>query len=329
MKPRAWRGFVWTGVLLALIILTSTNSSWAAERKYPLHPITLIAGFPPGGSVDIVNRLWVKYLEKYLGVPIVVDYKPGAGGTVANNALANSRPDGYTIANSSDVVIVAILLGQASYSVPEDVRVVAQVSHFTNVLAVKADSPWKTFQDFMNYAKKNPGVKYAHPGVGSTPHIAIQHLSKTANLSLVPVPFKSTPECITAVLGGHLPIGVFSPMAVIPNVEAGKMRMLFSLEPADKSGLDPSIPDYASVFGKSDYIDTTTYILAHGKTPVEILKVLEQAVEKMSKDPEYLSELKKNYARSDFIDGDTVMKNIVPAKMSRLKGALQDAGLIQ
>ena len=122
--------------------------------------------------------------------------KIGGGGVVAITTTATARPDGYTVINTGDYVI-PVLTGQAGYAI-EDLRVAAQVGLNGAVLIVTADSPWKTFQDFLDYAKKNPGVKYANPGATSMATMRTENLSKQANLKLISLP---VPEVASAVLG--------------------------------------------------------------------------------------------------------------------------------
>src|SRR5512138_515554 len=116
-----------------------TSALWAAD-KYPSRPVTSIVGFGPGGISDMTMRIWNKYLEKYVGGTFVVDHKPGAGGVVAFNYVANSKPDGYTLLNNSDW-FTPILNGTATYKL-EDLKVVAQVVLNGTVLAVAPDAPW-------------------------------------------------------------------------------------------------------------------------------------------------------------------------------------------
>ena len=315
-------------IILSVFVYVAPNSSWAAE-KYPSRPITLVVGYAPGGMADSLTRLWIPYFEKYLGVPVVIEHKAGGAGVLSCTHVANAKPDGYTITSTGTVLFTAILLGQATYSLPGDLRVVAQLQQFTDGLAVRTDSPWKTFQEFMDYAKKNPGVvKYGNSGIGATPHLRMAYLAKYAGLDIVPLPFRTGPDLINAILGGHVPIGVYSVGSFKPLIDAGKLRLIFSFEPPAEFGFDPTISDFRTFFRSESPIDTPTYMVVPGKTPVEIVKVLEECAEKMTKEPGYLAELKKLYIRPNFI-GSEAMQKILPEKMAHFKEVLRDAGLIK
>lgn len=305
---------VFTIIVIVLCLLGGVD----AAEKYPIRQIELLCGYAPGTGPDILNRILARHLEKQLGVTVLPINKIGGGGVVAITSVATARPDGYTVINTGDYII-PVLTGQAGYAI-EDLRVAAQVALNGAVLVVTDDSPWKTFQDFMDYAKMNSGVKYANPGVGTMATMRMENLNKQANLKLISLP---VPEVITSVLGKHAVIGLTSNATAKPQVEAGKMRILFSFDPAKDFGLDPSIPDFAKVFGKDvPNIEVATYLAIPAKTPLEIVQVLETAMEKVSKDPNYVNELAKNYFKASFAPGRVVMDQI-PKKISLIKAILQ------
>ncbi|HEX2964865.1 MAG TPA: tripartite tricarboxylate transporter substrate binding protein [Syntrophorhabdaceae bacterium] len=301
----------------AIVMLCTAGLAQAAE-KYPSRPIELVCGYPPGTGPDILNRILARFLEKQLGMTVVPVNKPGGGGVVAITTTATSRPDGYTVLNTGDYVI-PVLTGQAGYAI-EDLRVAAQVGLNGAVLIVPGDSPWKTFQDFMEYAKKNPGVKYANPSPTSMATMRTENMCKQANLKLVGLP---VPDVSTAVLSKTAPIGLTAAAAAKGLAEAGRTRILFSFDAAKDFGLDPSIPDFDKVFGKdTPDMPIAVYLALPAKTPPDILKTLETAVEKMSKDPAYVNELAKNYFKVSFAPGKTVMDQI-PKKITLIKSILQ------
>jgi tripartite-type tricarboxylate transporter receptor subunit TctC len=307
-------------LFFAVIVICSIFGVVQAAEKYPTRQIELVCGYPPGTGPDILNRILARYLEKELGVTVVPINKIGGGGVVAITTTATARPDGYTVLNTGDYII-PVLTSQAGYAI-EDLRVAAQVGLNGAVLIVTADSPWKTFQDFMDYAKKNPGVKYANPGATSMATMRTENLSKQANLKLISLP---VPEVASTVLGKHAPIGLTAAAAAKGLAEAGKTRILFSFDPAKDFGLDPSIPDFAKVFGKDvPDIPIAVYLAVPAKTPPEIVQTLEAAMEKISKDPNYVNELAKNYFKATFAPGKTVMDQI-PKKVSLIKAILQSA----
>jgi tripartite-type tricarboxylate transporter receptor subunit TctC len=306
------------GLLVVISVLICSNSALNAAEKYPARQIELFCGYPPGTGPDILNRILARYMEKELGVVVIPVNKTGGGGVVAITSLATAKPDGYTLINTGDYII-PVLTAQSGYAI-EDIRVVAQVGLNGAVLIVPADSPWKTFHDFMDYAKKNPGVKYANPGVGTMAVMRMENMSRQANLKLIGLP---VPEVASAVLGKHAPIGLTSNAAAKPLAEAGKTRIIFSFDPAKDFGLDPSIPDFDKVFGKDvPDIEIGVYLAAPAKTPPDIIKTLETAIEKICKDQNFVNEMAKNNFRVTFAPGKTVMDRI-PKKVTLIKSILQ------
>jgi tripartite-type tricarboxylate transporter receptor subunit TctC len=210
-----------------------------------------------------------------------------------------------------------------------------QVTRDWNLVGVHADAPWKTFQEFMDYARKNPGVKYSHSGVGSFNFYRMENLNKQAKLNMIQVPFGGgSPEVIKAVLGKHLPLGIFSVTAIKPYIDAGTMRPLFSFDPMVKGVFDPKIkvPDFDTVFGKtiSNIDSSSIYLMVPAKTPKEIVQVIEKAVEKMGKDPEFIEEAKSKMGHIvEYVPGKIVMEEMIPKKMAIVKEILKDVGVIK
>lgn len=306
-----------------------STSVLAAEKKFPSRPITLASAFPPGGSGDIMNRMWGKYLEKELGVTVVPDNRPGGGGVVATSYISHAKPDGYTLGNLGDFMVTGILLGNATYKM-EDLQIIAEVARNGCVLVVPNDSPYKTMQDLIRAAKQTPGIKYGHPGIATVIYMRMAALNRFAQLKMTPVPLKGDGEAITAVLGKHIPVAVTSAFVAGPQAEAGKVRILMSFDKPGDVGLDPSLPDLEKVFGKDvPDITVSTYLVAPAKTPKEVVDTLQKAMAKICKDPAFIAEHKKNRCAVRYVDGKTVMEKRIPAKIPVLKEIMKEAGLIK
>jgi tripartite-type tricarboxylate transporter receptor subunit TctC len=291
-------------VVLAAVCALFSNS-WAAESKYPSHPIELWYAFPPGGAVDAQSRVLAAAMQKYLGGTVVSVSKPGGGGVVLFNELVKSRPDGYTIAQTSYGSIVETVLRSKGNVKLDDIKIIGQWNLFGNSLAVPADSQFKTFQDLLDYAKKNPGLTFGNPGVSATPTLRMENLNAAANLKMVGVPFKGDTEVVAALLGKHVPVGAVSTFSAKIQADAGKMRILFSFEPPAVYGLDPKTPHLASVFDKniiSKDIETVGFMFVPSKTPDKIVKAIEQALSKACKDPEVIDGIGKLGAIPAFIE---------------------------
>jgi tripartite-type tricarboxylate transporter receptor subunit TctC len=317
------------GILLLGALYSLVGGASAAEEKYPSRSIEIYTAGSPGSYGDLINRALTRGLEKYLKVTIIPVNKPGGGEMVSATALANAAPDGYTLAMAADgALIYSHMLGRATFS-KDDIRVVGQFICTNQVMAVSADSPWKTFQEFMDYAHKNPGLTYAHRGIGTAQWVRAEYINMVGNLKMRGVPFGGDPEVFTALLGKHVSAAFLTYGQTKDQVDAGKMRMLFSFTPPGL-GPDPVLPTIPSVFGKDvqDIPPPSNHLVAPGKTPENIIRMLEGALERVCKDPEFLQAMKPLDANVCFLDSkNTKIKH--EEKTLQLKPIFQRAGLMK
>jgi tripartite-type tricarboxylate transporter receptor subunit TctC len=330
MKRTTSIAVVCTGLFFVLI-LASSHRSWAAEEKYPSKSIDLICSFPAGGGpLDLHNRLLARHLEKEFKVTVVPVNKPGGGGTLAGAVLAKSRPDGYTLALMAETsLIMPILLKEADFTL-KDFRLIGQVNRgFPVVMVVAADAPWKTFQEFIDYARANPGIKCGHPPVTTTATLKMSYLNQYAKLGMIGLPFKTDSEIFTGVMGKHFPVAVAGiGGSLFSNVEAGKLRVLFSFHPAEEIDLDPKIPNFESFFGKAPF-DFAVHLLAPAKTPEATVRVLKTTLQKIVKSPEFAADMKKLQFTPYYRDGDEVAKEVFPKSEEQLKAIMTELGLLK
>ncbi|HEX2976396.1 MAG TPA: tripartite tricarboxylate transporter substrate binding protein [Bacteroidales bacterium] len=301
--------------ILFLFLCSSLNVciASASEKKYPSRYIELYHGFPGGGAVEVQNRLIAQSLEKQLGGTVVSVSKPGGGGVVGTTALINAAPDGYTLANMGfNSIAQTILLSKGAFTL-DDVKVIGQWNVYGMCLSVPADSKWKTFKDFLDHVKKNPGTQYAHAGVGTAGALRMENLNRNAKLMMTAVPFKGDAEVITALLGKHIGAGVSSTSSAKAQEDAGKLRILFSFDPPGKFGLNPKTPYLANIFDKnvlSKDIKVVGFLIAPRKTPDDIAKVLETALENSCKDPALIEGMAKASTAIEFYDSKTATQNL-------------------
>jgi tripartite-type tricarboxylate transporter receptor subunit TctC len=206
---------------------------WAAAQApaWPSRPITLIVPFPPGGLADIVARPVAEALARDLGQPVIIDNKPGAGGGIGMGLAAKSKPDGHTLlmALSSLTVLpeADVILGRAPMFALQDLRPVARYTADPTVLAVRADSPWKSVKDFVDEAKRRPGaINYGSSGNYGTMHVPMEILAQEAGVKLTHVPFTGAGPAVLALLGGQIQAVSTGPATVLQHVKAGKLRVL-------------------------------------------------------------------------------------------------------
>jgi len=199
-----------------------------AHAVYPDRPIRVIVPFAPGGGTDLVARTLGLTMTEELHQPIIVDNKPGGSTIVGTDALAKSAPDGYTlvVATLAHAVNPSLKV-KLPYSQDKDFAPVILVGISPNVLVVSADSPYKTFQDFLAAAKGNPGkLSYASQGGGTSAHLAGELFNSMAGTNLVHVPYKGAGPALTDVMGGQVDVMFATASAVGSLIEGGKLRAL-------------------------------------------------------------------------------------------------------
>ena len=208
-----------------------TPSVWAQAPAYPTRPITMIVPFPPGGVADIVARPVAEAMSRDLGQAVVIENRPGAGGGIGMGAAAKAKADGYTVllALSSLTVIpeADALLGRAPMYAINDLRPLARFTADPTVLAVRAESPWRTVQEFVEDARKRPGaVTYGSSGNYGTMHVPMEILAQTAGIQITHVPFTGAAPAVVALLGGQIDAVSSGPATVLQHIRAGKLRAL-------------------------------------------------------------------------------------------------------
>ena len=196
-------------------------------EEFPVRPVTLIVPWPAGGTTDAGMRALARATEPYLRQPIVVENRPGAGGTVAPMQMAAAvQPDGYTLAQVPVSVLRVALLRKTTFDPVRDFSFVIGLSGYTFGTAVRADAPWRTFRDLVADAKAGlRKLNYASSGVGTTPHLTMQQIALVSGFEWTHVPFRSTAETVNALMGGHVDaIGDATSWASL--VSADQLRLL-------------------------------------------------------------------------------------------------------
>ncbi|MDH4266777.1 MAG: tripartite tricarboxylate transporter substrate binding protein [Deltaproteobacteria bacterium] len=195
--------------------------------QFPSKAITIIVPYAAGGSTDVVTRILAEETSKFLGQPVVVENRTGGGGTVGGATMAaTAKPDGYTIAMMPITMYRYPHMMKVNWDPLKDFTYVIHVTGYTFGVVVKADAPWKTWNEFIAYAKANPGkVTYATPGAGTTLHITMEMLAKKLGIKWIQVPMKGGAETTPAVLGGHVTATADS-TGWAPQVDAGQLRLL-------------------------------------------------------------------------------------------------------
>lgn len=261
----------------AASILTRTG---ATADDYPSRPVTLIIPFPPGGSTTIVIRSVSDKLGDALGQQIIIDNRAGAGGTVGTRALAKSEPDGYTIGlgYTGTLAIGPNLYSNVGYDPRKDFAAVGRIATAPNTMVVHPSFPAKNIQEFIAYAKANPGkVSYGSAGIGTVSHVCGEYFASTTGIKLVHIPYKGTGPALSDLIGGHIP-AAFAPIpATYENAKQGNMRML-AVTSLTRSTLAPEVPTIAEQ-GVPGFEAVLRYALvAPAGTPRPIIDKLNKAL---------------------------------------------------
>src|SRR5262245_19757516 len=274
------------GALLAMMTA-------AAAQDYPTKPVRLIIPFPPGGSNDVVGRLFATHLSEKLGRQVVVDNRgAGAGGIVGTEVVANSPKDGYTIGIISLAHAVNPWLYKLPYDPIKSFTPIASLGSGPAVLTVHPSLPVNSVQDLLDLAKKEPGkLQYAHAGVGSFQHLAGELFKLTAKVDLLGVPFKGGGPAMIDVIGGHSKVMFSSLVQTTPHIRSGKLRALGT------AGLKRTtvLPEVAPIaeLGVPGYEAVNWWgLVAPAGTPAAIIARLHKAVSEVQD----LAEVQKQFA---------------------------------
>lgn len=265
-----------------------------AKSDFPKKDVTLIVPYAAGGGTDSTARAIAKAAEKHLGQPIVVVNKTGGGGSVGFAEGANAKKDGYTVTMVTVELTTLPHLGRSPVTY-ENFKPIAQLNFDPAAITVRADAPWKTVQEFLDYAEANPSkVKVGNSGAGSIWHLAAAAIEKDAGIKFNHVPFDGAAPAVTALLGGHIDAVPVSPAEVKANVESGKLRTLAIVDAKQSEAL-PGIKTLEEETGiKTLYVGPWRGLVVPKDTPDDVVKVLTDAFMKGAEEQEFKDYMKKN-----------------------------------
>ena len=285
MRKSAWLVLGIAGGLLLLFHVIGVRQALAA---YPERPITILAGFAPGGSLDLSARALARALENVLGQRVVIENKTGGTGTVALASLLAQNSDGYTLcATPSSVLIRVPQMQKVPFKSLKNFRPLIGYAAPPLGIVVNTDAPWKTLKDLVADSLSHPGkIKYATTGVGSTTHAAVEEIAVKEKVRMIHVPFKGGTEALTALLGGHVEFGALT-SEFIPSVKAGQTRLLATAG-------DSRSPKFAAVptlkeLGYDFVSDAVYAIVCPSSLSPDIVKQLEAAFAKAAKNEQYMT----------------------------------------
>src|SRR5262245_29124906 len=256
-----------------------------SHAQYPAKPVHLIISFTPGSSTDIVGRIVMQKVSEYWGQPVVPENRGGAGGSIGSAAVAKAAPDGYTLLiNSSAHSVNPAIYATLPYDTTKDFIDIVPLTVQPNVFVVTADSPYKTLADLVASAKAYPDkLNIGHAGIGSGTHLNTERFIAAAGIKVVQVPFKGTPEVITALLSGAVH-GYWAPIsAAMSNVKGGKLRAL-AVSTAKRNPTLPEVPTTAEAGVKGAESPLWFGVWAPANTPAAVINKVNADVRRALRD---------------------------------------------
>ena len=282
------------GVAGALIV------SSAVAQNFPEKPVTLIVPYSAGGTTDVAMRALADATSRQLGQRVVIDNRTGVAGTLGPASIVNAKPDGYLIAQMPITVFRVPYMQKGSFDPLNDFTWIIHVSGYTFGVAVRADSLWKTWQEFIAYAKANPGkVSYSTPGHGTSLHITMEEIAAREGIQWLQVPYKGAADALIALRGGHV-TAMADSSAWGELVDAGQLRLLVTWG-ENRTRRWPNVPTLKDLgYG---IVSNSPYGVAgpKGMDP-KVVKVLHDAIRKAMDDPAYQKVLER-------LDQDNVYKS--------------------
>ncbi len=272
-----------------------------AAGAFPEKPIRVLVGFSAGGVTDIVVRALAESASSVFGQPIIVENKLGAGGVMPAYQLQNATPDGYTIGLIAHSVFRLPYISNIKWDPAADLDYIIRLTGFTWGLVVAADSPIKTFKDYVAYARKNPGkMTYGTVGSLTTQHLTMEQISAALGLQLTNVPYKGVAEALPALMGGHI-MSVADASSWVPYVTSGKMRLLV-VWTEKRVPRFPEVPTLREV--GIDMVQTSPWGLAAPKgTPPEAIRRLHDGFKQAMAQKPFQDALANYDMEQQYLDG--------------------------
>lgn len=271
--------------VLALALLSAAMAGFA--QSYPHKPIRLVVGFTPGGGVDINARLLGPKLTEYLGQQVIVDNRPGAGTNIANEHVAKSPADGYTLLiNTAALAINMSLYKKVAFDALRDFVPISIFSQSPNILVVHASVPARNVKELLALARAKPGaLNYSSAGSGTTQHLTGELFKLRTKTDIVHVPYRGSAPSMTALISGEVSLSFANIPAIFSHVKSGRLRPLANAGPK-RSELMPQVPTMKEAGVSGVEVVVWYGIFAPASTPREVVNTLAGAIRKATQSPD-------------------------------------------
>jgi tripartite-type tricarboxylate transporter receptor subunit TctC len=316
-------------MLAGVALLGLMAQTPVTAEDYPSRPVTIVVSLAAGSGMDTITRLYADKLSEALGKPVIVENKPGAATTLAANQVANARPDGHTL-----VVLTAIamsinptLFKHLNYDL-QDLTPISLYAKSPFILVVDPALPAKTVPEFIELAKKaNPPLSYASIGTGSIQHMSMEFAKKRLSFEATHVPYRSTPQSVTDLMGGHVAASFLEAGLSMPLIKEGKLRAL-AVSSAQRLPLLPDVLPFAEASGAADYEGVSWHmLLVPSKTPQPIIDRLHAEMKKIMQDPA----MREKIAALGLIPNDSPsiadMRSYIQSERSKWGAMVKQLGL--
>jgi len=316
------RRMIFISTITSILVVSFTVLG--AYAKFPDKPIKLIVQYSAGGSTDLCLRILSSIASEYLGQPIVAVNKSGGGGAVAHGVLAKAKPDGYTIGGlSNGGAVIGALMRKVAFDPKKDFDFICQFASYGGGMAVRADAPWKTFKELIDYARKNPNqVTFATTGVNSNYYFTSIMLFKENNVKLIHVPYKGGAPAVAALLGGHVDVAYVA--ETCEQARAGNLRLL--LTPRKYKDF-PDVPSYDEL-GYNIPPILWTGIAGPNGIPPERIEILENAYKKAT-ESEAFNKLLNRFDMGDQYRGSEEFEAVVFDCYDKLFSVMKNLGILR
>jgi tripartite-type tricarboxylate transporter receptor subunit TctC len=283
------------GCRLALAIGCVLPADNARAQTWPSKPIKFVVGYPPGGGADLMARLYAEQMSKRLGQPIVVESRPGAGGTIGTMSVVRAEPDGYTlyVAAISEISIAPATVKTVPYDPTKDFSPVTVFGRWAQVLVASPAFPPNNIPELLTYVKAHPGtVSYSSVGNNTLNHVNGERLKAVLGIDALHVPFKGSSPSLTSVMGNHVQYTFDSPGTILPLVQAGKLKAIGVAGPARMASA-PEIPTLAEAGLPAFHVLSWIGLLAPLNTPPPIIDRLNAEANAVMATPEVRQALRR------------------------------------
>lgn len=314
-------------IVFALLLAAAVAVPATAWADYPERAVTVVVGFGPGGTVDLVTRALIEGMKRKFPKGIAVVNRSGGGGTIGASEAILARPEGYTlgmvpVAN----LVVHPQIGELPYRTPDDYTPVMTVASFYSVFAVRHDAPWRTAQEFVAAAKASPGkLRVGSPGERTSMHLNLEDLMQAAGIQVTHVPFAGWAELGPAILGGHVEAVVTTPADLKPQVEARRMRVLAVFRP-ERNPAFPDAPAWKEL-GWPVHYGSFFVLLAPKGAPPGAVRYIHDAAKAALEEPAFAAFARDRVMELDYRSGERTRADLWD-EYRRLTGILRRLGMV-